>query len=169
MSAESGSNVSGNVDNHVVRHDYNNNVSTSYKNSHSAKPSFFNGDAEQFLWWKSKMYNHFIGVDDELWNITENDVSFQVDFESMLLDRKSLTYTQKIYINHHRVQGILLEALPHSECNKIVDISTAKSIFESHCSTYEGNQQVKEVTHYNENARLPMANSVTNPVVANIM
>lgn len=34
--------------------------------------------------------------------------------------------------------------LPHSKYTKIVDKSTAKSIFESLCSTYEGNQQVKE-------------------------
>jgi hypothetical protein len=42
------------------------------------------------------------------------------------------------------VRGILVEALPHAEYMKIGDRSTAKSIFESLCSTYEGNQQVKE-------------------------
>jgi len=53
MYGESGSNVSGNVDNHVACHDYNNNVSTSDKNSYSTRLSFFNGDAAQFSWWKS--------------------------------------------------------------------------------------------------------------------
>lgn len=50
MSAKSSSNVFGNVDNHVVRHDYNNNASASDKNSYSARPSIFNGDAAQFSW-----------------------------------------------------------------------------------------------------------------------
>jgi hypothetical protein len=45
---------------------------------------------------------------------------------------------------HHKVRGILVDSLPHSEYTKIVNISSNKSIFESLCSTYEGNQQVKE-------------------------
>jgi len=36
-----------NTSNNVVAHDYNNNVSTSYKNSYSARPLSFNGDDEQ--------------------------------------------------------------------------------------------------------------------------
>ena len=27
----------------------------------------FNGDPEIFSWWKTKMYSHVIGMDDELW------------------------------------------------------------------------------------------------------
>jgi len=58
----------------------------------------------------------------------------------MVTDRKKLTTTQKkIYKKNHRVRGILVEALPHAEYMKIGDKSTAKSIFESLCSTYEGN------------------------------
>jgi len=45
---------------------------------------------------------------------------------------------------HHIVHGILLEALPHSKYTKIIEKSTTKAIFESLCSTYEGNQQVHE-------------------------
>jgi len=63
----------------------------------------------------------------------------------MVLRKKILTYVQKKnYRKHHRVHGILVEVLPHSKYTKIVDRSTAKSIFESFCSTYEGNHQVKE-------------------------
>lgn len=63
----------------------------------------------------------------------------------MLTDRKKSTATQKkIYKKHHRVRGILVEVLPHTEYTKIGDRSTGKSIFESLYSTYEGNQQVKE-------------------------
>jgi len=42
------------------------------------------------------------------------------------------------------VRGILVEALNHSEYTKIFDKSTSKAKFESLCSTYEENQQVKE-------------------------
>jgi len=48
-------------------------------------------------------------------------------------------------MKHHRVREILVDALPHSEYTNIMDKSTIKSTFESPCSTYEGNQHVKEV------------------------
>lgn len=51
---------------------------------------------------------------------------------------------KKIHRKHHRVRDILVNGLPHSEYIKIIDKSTAKTIFESLCATYEGNQQVKE-------------------------
>jgi len=38
-----------------------------------------------------------------------------------------------------------VEVLPHSKYTKIVDKFTYMAICESLCSTYEGNQQVKEV------------------------
>ena len=34
----------------------------------------FNGDPEMFSWWKSKMYIHIIGMDEELWDILEEGV-----------------------------------------------------------------------------------------------
>jgi hypothetical protein len=34
--------------------------------------SSFSRDATKFSWWKIKMYNYIIGVDDELWDIIEN-------------------------------------------------------------------------------------------------
>ena len=34
----------------------------------------FNGDPEMFSWWKSKMYSHIIGMDEELWDILEEGV-----------------------------------------------------------------------------------------------
>lgn len=62
----------------------------------------------------------------------------------MVKDKKNLTPAQKkIYRKHHKVRGILIEALPHYEYIKIIDKSTVKTIFESLCSAYEGNQLVK--------------------------
>ena len=43
------------------------------------------------------------------------------------------------------MRGIFVDALPHSKYTKIVNRSTAKSIFESMYSTYEGNKHIKEV------------------------
>lgn len=87
------------------------------------------------------MYTHIIGLDDELWDIFENGVNFHIDGVGMVADRKSLTLDQiKIYRKHHRVRGILVDALPYSEYIKIIDKSTAHTIFKSLCATYEGNQ-----------------------------
>lgn len=80
------------------------------------------------------------GLDDELWDILEDGIDFQVNGVGMVSDRRSLTPDQKkIYTKHHRVRGILVDALPHSEYIKIIDKSTVKTIFKSLCATYEGN------------------------------
>lgn len=90
------------------------------------------------------MYTHIIGLDDELRDILEDGINILVNGVRMVDDRKTLTHAlQKLYRKHHRVKGILVDAFPHSEYVKIIDKSTAKTIFESLCSIYEGNQQVK--------------------------
>lgn len=89
------------------------------------------------------MYTHIISLDDELWDIMEYDINIQVKSVGMVSDKKSLTHAQKkIYRKHHRVRGILLDPLPHSEYIKIIDKSESQTIFKSQCDTYEGNRQV---------------------------
>jgi len=73
------------------------NTFTSDKNSFLVRPPSFNGDAAQFSWWKSKMYSHIIGVVNELWDIIEDDVCFEVDTKGIVTDRKSSPYF--FYIN----------------------------------------------------------------------
>jgi hypothetical protein len=64
----------------------------------------------------------------------------------MVVDIKCLIVAQRnIYKKHHIIRGILVEYLSHSKYIKIIEKFTAKAIFESLCSTYEGNQQVKDV------------------------
>ena len=64
----------------------------------------------------------------------------------MVSNRKSLMPSQKkVYRKHHGVKGILVDAQPHSEYIKIIDKSTTKTIFNSLCVTYQGNQQVHKV------------------------
>jgi hypothetical protein len=41
------------------------------------------------------MYNHIMSIDDELWDIVEDGIEFEVDEEGMAHDRKSMTETQK--------------------------------------------------------------------------
>jgi len=82
--------------------------------SYSVKHPTFNRDAKQFSWSKSKMYSHIICVYDELWDIIEDGVSYVVDHEGVMVDRKSIfDVERKTYKKHHIVRGILVEALPH--------------------------------------------------------
>jgi hypothetical protein len=37
------------------------------------------------------MYNYIVGVDDELWDIIEDGVTFVVDTKGMVVNKKSLT------------------------------------------------------------------------------
>ena len=44
------------------------------KKSDSNKSPRFNGIPEEFSSWKTNMYNHIMGLDDELWDILEDGV-----------------------------------------------------------------------------------------------
>lgn len=124
----------------------NHDQSTPDKNNYITRLPTFSGNSTEFDWCESKMYTHIIGFDDNLWDILEDGINFKVDGLSIVTNRKNLRHAQKkVYRKHYKVRGILVEFLPHSEYIKIIDKSTAKSIFESLCATYEGNQQVKEV------------------------
>ncbi|CAI8598810.1 unnamed protein product [Vicia faba] len=120
-------------------------ISTSEKKNYVSKPPTFSGNSTEFGWWKSKMYTHIKGLDDELWDILEDGIVFAIDEVGTMADRKSLTPTQKnIYRKPYRVRRFLIDNLPHSEYLKILEKSTAKTIFKSLRASYEGNQQVKE-------------------------
>jgi len=87
-----------------------------------------------------------MGMDDELWDILEEGVGdLKFDEEGAALDRKTHTTKQKkLYKKHHTIRGILVAALPHKEYLKMSDKSTAKAMFTSLCSLYEGNKKVRE-------------------------
>jgi len=116
----------------VVSYDY----GTDDKSSGSNKPLMLNGDLDTFSWRKMKMYNHIMGLDEELWDILVDGVA---------VDRKKhIAAQKKLYNKHHKIRGTLVAALPHKEYLKISDKSTAKAMFASLCSNYEGNKKVKE-------------------------
>jgi hypothetical protein len=65
MSGEDSSNTGHSGGGIRIGHDYNTNTTAPEK---STDRPFFNGDYGSFSFWKTMMYSHIIGVDDELWD-----------------------------------------------------------------------------------------------------
>jgi len=85
MSAESSvSGSAGSGGNHnVVSYDY------SEKKTDSRKVPKFNGDPEEFSWWKTNFHNYIMGLVEELWDILEDGVGDLVlGEEGDVVDRK---------------------------------------------------------------------------------
>jgi len=135
------SSVSGSSVNH-------NDVSYDYgdKKADSGKVPKFNGDPEEFSWWKTNFYSYIMGLDEELWDILEDGVGdLDLDEEGANVDRKKRTPSQKkMYKKHHKIRGLLVLAIPHAEYMKMSDKSTAKAMFASLCSNYEGSKKVRK-------------------------
>lgn len=70
----------------TINHGYSN----SEKNNHTARPPTFGGDSTEFEWWKSKMYTHIIVLDDELWDILNDENDIPVNGVGMVIDKKTL-------------------------------------------------------------------------------
>lgn len=118
------------LDDCTPRGNNNHGQSTYDKNNYISRPLTFNGNSTEFDWWKSKMYTRITGLDDDLWDILEDGINFEVDGIGMVTDRNNLTSAQKkVYRNHHIVVCILVESLPHSEYINIIYKSIAKTIF----------------------------------------
>jgi len=64
----SGEDTSTSRNNNVVPYDYGD------KKSESGKVPKFNGDPEEFSWWKTNFYSYVMGLDEELWDILEDGV-----------------------------------------------------------------------------------------------
>jgi len=74
--------------------------------SKSGKVPRFNGDPEEFSWWKTNFYSYVMGLDEELWDILEDGVGDLVlDEEGTTIDRKKHTPEQKkLYKKHHKIR-----------------------------------------------------------------
>jgi len=76
----------------AIPYDYSSNISKHERSANHNKPPMFNGDLEMFSWWKTRMYSHIIGMDEELWDILEEGVgNLRLDEEGVALDRKAHT------------------------------------------------------------------------------
>jgi len=129
--------------NNVIPCDYGTSVD---KKSDSSKAPRFNGNPEEFSWWKTNMYSHIMGLDDELWDILEDGVGdLALDEEGAAIDIKKHTPAQKkLYKKHHKIRGILLASIPRTEYMKMSDKSTTKTMFVSLCANCEGSNKVRE-------------------------
>ena len=136
----SGEGPSSPQNNNVVPYDYGG------KKSDSGKVPKFNGDSEEFSWWKTNFYSYIMGLDEELWDVLEEGVGDMVlDEEGAVVDRKKHTPAQKkIYKKHHKIRGSLVLAIPRVEYMKMSDKSTAKAMLASLCANYEGSKKVRE-------------------------
>jgi len=116
------------------------------KKAESGKVPRFNGDREEFSWWKTNFYSYVMGLDEELWDILEDGVGDLVlDEEGAAIDRKKHTPEQKkLYKKHHKIRGSLVTAIPKAEYMKMSDKSTTKVMFASLCANYEGSKKVRE-------------------------
>jgi hypothetical protein len=87
-----------------------------------------------------------VGLDEELWDILEDGVGDLVlNEEGVVVDRKKHPPAlKKLYKKHHIIRGALVNAIPKAEYMKVSDKSTAKAMFASLCSNYEGSKKVKE-------------------------
>jgi len=127
----------------VVGYDY---AASEDKKSDSNKAPRFNGDPEEFSWWKTKMYSYIMGLDEELYDVLEDGVGdLALDEEGVVVDKKKHTLAQKkLYKKHHKIRGIVVAALPRTEYLKMSDKSTDKAMFASLCANYEGSKKVRE-------------------------
>ncbi|PNX54828.1 serine/threonine protein kinase SRPK1, partial [Trifolium pratense] len=127
-------------------HDYLSNES--YEHSGNRKAPVFNDDASLFEWWKERLYNNITAIDHELWDLVELGVTFEHMNEHGRLSiehRKLLSPANlKTYTKHHRVKDIVVGAIRHEDYVRIENKSYAKSIFDSMCATYDGNEKVQE-------------------------
>ena len=97
------SSVSGSGGNHnVVSYHYRDKKADSRK-----VPKFNNGDPEEFSWWKTNFYNYVMGLNEELWDILEDEVGdLDLDEDGAVVDRKKHTHAQKkMYKKHHMIRS----------------------------------------------------------------
>lgn len=109
----------------------------------STKPPMF--DEENFDYWKDRIESFFLGYDADLGDLVFDGYTHPTDDEGKKIDIKSMTEAQeKVFRNHHKARTILLNAISHTEYEKITNRDTAHDMFESLKMTHEGNTQVKE-------------------------
>src|SRR3954468_19642437 len=112
-------------------------------NNGYTRPPVFNG--ENFEYWKDRLESYFLGLDGDLWDLLVDGYKYPLKASGVKLTRQEMSDDQKKqFKNHHKSRTILLNAISHSEYEKISKRETAHEIFESLKMTHEGNAQVKD-------------------------
>src|SRR6266487_4041961 len=142
--------TSSNSDLSQVQYDYNNMTSTSSASNHDSsnkKVPIFSGDALRFEWWKDSIYHYVNGIDDELCDLIEEGVPIDgigSDSKITIAQKRALSAeNKKIFSKYNKVKQIMMSAISRDEYTKIMDRSTAKAMYDSLCSNYDGNRQVQ--------------------------
>jgi len=75
----------------------------------------------------------------------EDGCSIPANSGGVTLNKKDLKVVEnKMYKRHREARNIVVNTLSFLEFTKVVDKYTVKSIYESFCNMYKGNQQIKE-------------------------
>src|SRR3954470_5392134 len=127
-------------------------TSTPDQHNNGNGSSSFNGynrplvfDGENFEYWKDRLESYFLCQDGDLWDLVLDDYRHPVNARGVKMSRQEMSDDQKKqFKNHHKSRTILLNAISHSQCEKISNRETSHDIFESMKMTHEGNAQVKE-------------------------
>src|SRR4030067_48531 len=125
MSDSSATSGSGNKDKDYTStpYNYDNDKERSFNNS---RPPMFTGEAEKFPWWKSKLYSHIIGIDDELFKMIEDGTidSMYSRFQTLV---SGLQVLKKSYTTADHVKKIL-RSLPAKWRPKVTTIEEARDL-----------------------------------------
>src|SRR3954468_4193870 len=97
-------------------------------NGYSRPPVF---DGKNFEYWKDRFESYFLGLDDDLWDLLVDGYKHPVNASGVNMSRQEMSDDQKKqFKNHHKSRTILLNAISHSEYEKISKRETAHDIFE---------------------------------------
>src|SRR3954468_4186547 len=112
-------------------------------NNGYTRPPVFGGENFEYL--KDKLESYFLGLDGDLWDLLVDGYKHPLKASGVKLTRQEMGDDQnKQFKNHHKSRTVLLNAISHSEYEKISNRETAHDIYESLKMTHEGNAQVKE-------------------------
>src|SRR4051812_100946 len=86
-------------------------------NGYSISPVF---DGENFEYWKDRLESYFLGLDGDLLDLLVDGYKHPVKASGVKVTRQEMSDDQKKqFKNHHKSRTILLNAISHSEYEKI--------------------------------------------------
>jgi len=132
--------TSGQNNNNVVPYDYGN------KKADSGKVPKFNGDPEEFSWWKTNFYSYIMGLDKRTVGYSWRWCWWLGPWwkELLLIERNILLLRRNSTRSITRSEDHLLRLYLKQSIWKWVTISTTKAMFASLCVNYEDSKKVRE-------------------------
>lgn len=107
------------------------------------EPPMFDG--ENFDYLKDRIESFFLGYDADIWDLVLDGYTHPTNDAGKKIERKKMNEQQKKDLkNHHKARTILLNAISHTEYEKIKNREITHDMFESLNMTHEGNTQVKD-------------------------